>query len=124
MAGHVSGRTGLQETGAVLDRICRNNDFWFTVEREERSRSKTSCIRYETENLQKIFDRKVDSAVGGERICQQKLFEAEAVVEARNWGKRNSDVAFQEIKQEFESQRFQLHHASRWADQAQRERQD
>ena len=36
--------------------------------------------------------------------------------------KRNSDIAFQEINQEFESQRFQLHQARRWADQAQRDK--
>ena len=53
-------------------------------------------------------------------MAQQKLYEAEAEVEARNWEKRNSDIAFHEINQEVESQRFQLHRASRWADQAQR----
>ena len=37
-------------------------------------------------------------------------------------GTRNSDIAFQEINQEFESQRFQLHQASRWADLAQRDK--
>ena len=35
---------------------------------------------------------------------------------------KNSDFAFQEINQEFETQRFQLHQASRWADQAQRDK--
>ena len=50
-------------------------------------------------------------------MAQQKLYE-----EAKNWEKRNSDVAFQEIDQEFESQRFQLHQANRWADQAQRDK--
>ena len=48
---------------------------------------------------------------------QQKLYEAEAEVEARNWEKRRQDIAFQEINQEFEFQRFQLHQASRGADQ-------
>ena len=48
--------------------------------------------------------------------------ENEAEVEARNWEKRNSDIAFREINQEFESQRFQLHQASRWSDQAQRDK--
>ena len=42
-------------------------------------------------------ERKVDSAVQGETIAQRTLFEAEAEVEARNWDKRNSDSAFQEI---------------------------
>ena len=55
-------------------------------------------------------------------MTQQKLFEAEAEVEARNWEKRNSDFTFHEINQEFESQRFQLHQASRWGDQAQRDK--
>ena len=55
-------------------------------------------------------------------MAQQKLYEAEAEVEARNWEKRNSDFASQEINQEFESQRFQLHQASRLADQAQRDK--
>ena len=51
-------------------------------------------------------------------MAQQKLYEPEAGIEARNWEKRNSDIAFQEINQEFESQRFQLHQAGRWAYQA------
>ena len=33
-----------------------------------------------------------------------------------------SDIAVQKINQEFECQRFQLHQASRWADQAQRDK--
>ena len=35
---------------------------------------------------------------------------------------RNSDTAFQETNPEFESQRYQLHQASRWADQAERDK--
>ena len=49
------------------------------------------------------------------------MYQAEAEVEARSWEKRNSDFAIQEINEEFESQRFQLHQASPWADQAQRQ---
>ena len=64
------------------------------------------------ENLQKIFERKVDLVVQGERAAQQKKFEAEAEVDARNWEKRNSDIAFREINQEFESQRYQLQQAA------------
>ena len=33
-------------------------------------------------------------------MAQRKLYEAEAEVEARNWEKRNSGFAFQEINQE------------------------
>ena len=36
----------------------------------------------------KILERKVDSAVRGELLSQQNLFEAEAEVEARNWRKK------------------------------------
>ena len=35
-------------------------------------------------------------------MAQQTLYEAEAEVETRNWEKRNSDIAFHEISQEFE----------------------
>ena len=53
-------------------------------------------------------------------MAQQKLYEVEAEGEARNLEK--SDIAFHEINQEFESQRFELHQASRWADQAWRDK--
>ena len=43
-----------------------------------------------------------------ESAAQQRLFEAEAEVEKRNWKRRNSDIAYREINQEFESHRFQL----------------
>ena len=91
--------------------------------KRDRDRNVVHSLK-DRENLQKIFERKVDSAVRGERerMAQQKMYEAEAEVQARNWEKRNSDIAFQEINPEFESQRFQLHQGSRWADQAQRER--
>ena len=65
------------------------------------------------ENLQKILERKVDSAERGELLSQQTLFEAEYELEARNWEKRNSDIALYQINQEFESQRFQLNQATR-----------
>ena len=85
-------------------RICCSTYFQFAVKREERSRSKRRGIRWETEKIhRKILEQKVDSAIRGERKAQQKLYE----VEARNWEKRNSDIAFHEINQEFESQRFQ-----------------
>ena len=54
-------------------------------------------------------------------MAQQRLHEAAAKVEARNWDQRKSDIAFQDINQEFESERFQLQQASRWADQAERD---
>ena len=60
------------------------------------------------EKLQKILERKLDLAVRGEREAQQKLYQAEAEVEARNWQKQRQNFAFQEINQEFESQRFRF----------------
>ena len=35
--------------------------------------------------MQKLLERKVDSAVRGEIMAQQKMCEAEAEVQARNW---------------------------------------
>ena len=73
------------------------------------------------DNLQKILERKVDLAIQGEE-AQQKLYQAEAEIEAKNWEKRNRDYSFQEINQGFGSHRFRLDQASRWADQAQRDK--
>ena len=39
-------------------------------------------------------------------------------MEVKHWEKRNSGMALYE----FESQRFQLHQANRWADQAQKDK--
>ena len=74
------------------------------------------------DDLQKILERKVDLAIQGESETQQKLYEAETEIEAKNWEKPNRDQSFQEIIQEVESQQCQLHQASRWADQAQRDK--
>ena len=76
-------------------RICCFNYFQFTVKREWRSISKRCA-----------FVEKQRKSLNGKW----------------SWGKRISDVAFQETMQEFESQRLQLHQASRWADQAQRDK--
>ena len=70
------------------------------------------------DNLQKILERKVDLAIQGEKEDQQKLCLAEAKMEAKSWEKRILGHAFQETNQEFESQRFQVHQGSQWADQA------
>ena len=76
----VGSHAGIQETGANVDResvvpnIFRERDRGQNVVQSFRDR----------ENLQKILERTVDSAVRGERMAQQKLYEAEAEVEARN----------------------------------------
>ena len=113
MAGHVSGRTGFQETGAVLDRESVATMIFSSQSKGKRDRDTNVVLSLKDRNIPKILERTVDSVVRGEIMTQQKLYEAEAEVEARNWEKRNSDFASQEINQEFESQRFQLHQASR-----------
>ena len=124
VACHVSGRPGLQETGEELDRDSVATTLLTSQSRGKRNRelNYVHALR-DRDNLQKILERRVDLAVRGEREreAQQKLYQAEGEVEVRNWEKRNSDVAFREVSQEFESQRFQLHQASRWADLAQRD---
>ena len=120
-ASHVSGRLGPQEIGAELMRESVATTLFSSQSKGKKDRD-TLCIRWEREHLQNIFQRKGDLAVRGEREAQQILYQAEAEAEARNWERRNSDFAFREINQEFESQRFQLHQASPWADQAQRDK--
>ena len=56
-------------------------------------------------SLHTILERKAELAVRREQLAQQRLYEAEADVEVKHWEKRNSDIAFYEIHQEFESQR-------------------
>ena len=51
-----------------------------------------------------------------------KIIRGEADVEVKHWDKRNSHKALHEANQEFESQRFQPHQGSRWADHAQRDK--
>ena len=68
----------------VGQRICCSNGFKFTVEKEKRSRHKRCAFVERKRKSQKILERKVDLAVRGERVAQQRLFEAEAEVEAKN----------------------------------------
>ena len=118
-AGHVSSHSGLQESGAELDRESVATSVFSLQSRGKRDRD-TNAVHSlrDRGNLQKILERKVDMAVRGERAAQQKLYQAEAEVEARNWEKQRQDFAFRESNQEFESQRFRIHQASRWVDQA------
>ena len=123
MAGHVSSRTGLQEIGAVSDREFVATTIFSPLSKGKRDRDTNVVHLLKRQKIsKKNLERKVDSVVRGEMMAQQKLYEAEAEVDMRNWSRRNSDFAFLEINQEFESQRFQLHQASRWADQVQRDK--
>ena len=121
----MSSHSGLQETGAELDTESVATTLFSLQSRGKRDRD-TNAVRSlrDRGNLQKILERKVDLAIQGEKEAQQKLYQAEAEIEAENSEKRNRDHSFQEINQELESQRFRLNQASRWADQAQREREN
>ena len=66
------------------------------------------------QHLHEILERKAQLAVRGEKLAQQRLYEAEADVEVKHWEKRNSDIALCEINQEFESRRLQLQQANQW----------
>ena len=95
MAGHVSGRPGLQETGAVSERESVVSTIFSSQSKEKRDRDQNVVHSFrDRENLHKILERKVDSAVRGERMAQQKLCEAEAEVEARNWEKKKIRLCF------------------------------
>ena len=120
--GHVLSRTGIWKQDAVFDKESVATTIFSSRSKGKTDRD-TNVVHSlkDRANLQKILERKVDSAVRGKKITHHKLYEAEAEVEARNWEKQCKDIAFQEINQELESQRFQVHQASRWADQAQRE---
>ena len=115
----VDSRIGIQETVRIWTENLLFQLFSDPSQKEREIELKTSLHSLrDSENLHKLLERKVDLAVRGERLAQHKLYEAEAEVEARGWEKRNCDIARPEINQEFESQRFQLHQASPWADQA------
>ena len=68
-----------------VDRECVVSTVFSSQFKGRKIEIKTSCIRWQTENLQTILDPKVDSAVRGERMAQPKLYEADAEVEAGNW---------------------------------------
>ena len=67
----VDSRSGIQETGANLDRECCSNNFQFTVKGEDELEITNNVVHSfrERENLHKIHERKVESAVRGERMC-------------------------------------------------------
>ena len=94
----------------------------FLFHSRERSRVQFCACVEDRDSLRKILERKVDLAIRGDKEAQHKLYQAGAEKEAKNWEKRNRDCSIQEINQEFESQRFLLNQASRWADQAQRDK--
>ena len=89
----VESRASIQAIGVNVDRESVIPTIFSSQSKGKRDRDEHVVHSLkDRENLQ-------NSAVRGERMAQQKLYEAEAEVEARNWEKRNSDIAFQEINQ-------------------------
>ena len=109
----VASLTGIKETCADVDRETVVSNLFG-------SQNVVQTLK-DRQNLHNIFERKAELAVRGEKLAQQRFFEAEADVEVKHWEKRNSDMALYKVNQEFGSQRFQLQQANRWADQAQKQ---
>ena len=78
-ARHVSGRSGLWETGAELDRESVAATILNSLSKGKRDRD-TNVVHSlkDRDILQKILERKVGLAVRGERVAQQKLYEAQS----------------------------------------------
>ena len=80
-ADHVSSRPTHQETGVELDResVVTTIDSSQSKGKRDRDSNVVHSLR-DTENLQKILQRKVDSAVRGELLSQQELYESEVML--------------------------------------------
>ena len=94
-ACHVSGRSSRREIEAELDRESVARTLFSSQSRGRRDLN-FACVER----------RKFDLAFQGEKQAQQKLYRAQAEIEAKNWEQRNRDRSFQEINQEFASLRF------------------
>ena len=90
----VVGCSSNKETCADMDRKAVVSSLFDSVSRAKRDRDQNVV---QTLILHKILERKVER----EWLSRDCISEAE--VEARNWEKRNSDIAFQAINQEFEA---------------------
>ena len=66
----------------------------------DRDQNVVQSSRYR-ENIHKIFERKAEFAVRGEKLAQQRMYEAEAEVEVKHWEKTKSDIVLHEINQEY-----------------------
>ena len=110
-----------KETFADMDRETVVSSLFDSVSRRksDRDQNVAQTLR-DRQNLHKILERKAELAMRGEKLAQQRLYQAEADVEVKHWEKRNPDIALFEMKQEYESQRLQLQQANQWADQSQK----
>ena len=98
----VASRTCIKETCADM-----NRETVALKEKRDRDQNVVQTLK-DMQNLHKILERKAALPVRGERLAQQKLYEAEAFVEVKHWEERNSGVALCVVNQELESQRLKL----------------
>ena len=97
--GHVSSRPSHRETEAELDRKSVATTLFSSQSRGKRDRELNfvHALR-DRDNLEKILERKVDLAIQGEKDAQQKMYQGEAEIEAKNWRKSKLDLSFHEFK--------------------------
>ena len=78
----------IQETGAELERETVVSTLFISEPKGKRDRHQNFLqSSRDTDNLHIILERKAEMAAQGERMAQQKLYEAEAEVDARYWEK-------------------------------------
>ena len=96
----MSSRPSHRETEAELDRESVATKLFSSQSRGQRDRELNfvHALR-DRGTLEMILERKVDLAIQGEQEAQQKLYHAEAEIEAKNTEKKNRDHSFQEINQ-------------------------
>ena len=90
----VDSRASIQETGADVDGESVVPTIFNSQSKGKRDRDQNVVRSLKDRKSPKTRERKVDSAIRGESMAQQKLYEGEAEVEARIWQKRNSDIRF------------------------------
>ena len=86
----------IKETCADMDREKVVSSHVGSVVKRTRDRHQyvVQTLR-DRQNLHKIFERKAELAARGEKLAQQRLYEAEADVEVKHWEKRNSNIALE-----------------------------
>ena len=90
----VASKTSIKETCADMDRETVVSSLFESVSKEKRDRDLNVVQTLkDRQNLHKILERKAELAVRGEKLAQQRLNEAEADVEIKQWDTRNSDIA-------------------------------
>ena len=100
----VDSRNSLKETCADLDTETVVSTSFRSESKGKRGRDRNVVQPLKArENIHRILERRAELSVRGEKMAQQKKYEAEAEVEAKYWEKKNSDTALREINQEFES---------------------